>query len=552
MSSSTKTKNKTKLKPKTKSKKIMIKKKKKVKKVVKKQVKDKKIVKSYLGSRGYVLIKKHFDAELIADLKNELYASPYKPGDYGNGDDNEPFPIYMENPNKLYMPRYFGLEHFDTPDEYRVPDGTDINIEFKGNLRPHQLKPVNTCLNAFSGNGEGQRNGSGGGGGIISLGCGQGKTVIALNIIAQVKKRTLVIVNKEFLMNQWIERIQQFLPDAQIGRIQQKKVEIEGKDVVIGMLQSLSMKDYGIGAFDSFGLVVYDECHLVPCRVFSKILLKLNCKRHLGLSATPNRADGMTKVIKMFIGDIIYKNIQRTFCGNILVNRFVIQSDNEHYTKEVMNYRKQPIMATMINNITEFGKRTKIILDILKVLVKEKGEKRQILILSNRRNHLAEMKKFVDTHKIATTGYYIGGMKQKDLKLSEDAQVIFGTFSMADTGLDIKTLNTLILASPKSNIEQSVGRIMRKKHDFVLKIIDIVDDFSVFSNQGRKRMTLYKREMKRYRKEYGEDSFKIKTNIVDEDGFVKDTYFTEPGQRGGRKKKNTIDLKTAGCLFSKN
>ena len=254
-------------------------------------------------------------------------------------------------------------------------------------------------------------------------------------------------------------------------------------------------------------------------------------------------------------------------------------------------------MATMINNVTEFGKRTKIIIDILKVLVKEHiikylkkvneefiefrtknkyiipdlsnivleylenddnedlectKNKRQILILSNRRNHLQIMKEFIDNNNIATTGYYVGGMKAKDLKKSEEAQIIFGTFSMADTGLDIKTLNTLILASPKSNIEQSVGRIMRKKHDFVLKIIDIVDNFSVFINQSKKRLTLYKREMNRYRKEYGEESFKIMTNMVDEDGFVKDMYYTEPTAKAlrGSKKKDSFDPKTAGCLFN--
>ena len=79
------------------------------------------------------------------------------------------------------------------------------------------------------------------GGGLLELGCGGGKTVLALNIISRLKK-DLVIVHKSFLLNQWVERIEQFLPNSKIGRIQGQTVDIKGKDIVIGMLQSLSMK----------------------------------------------------------------------------------------------------------------------------------------------------------------------------------------------------------------------------------------------------------------------------------------------------------------------
>ena len=85
-------------------------------------------------------------------------------------------------------------------------------------------------------------------------------TVIGLNIASQLKKKTLIIVHKEFLLNQWIERIKMFLPDAQVGRIQAKTFDIAGKDIVIGMLQTLSMKDFEEDAFDSFGTAIVDEC----------------------------------------------------------------------------------------------------------------------------------------------------------------------------------------------------------------------------------------------------------------------------------------------------
>ena len=95
-------------------------------------------------------------------------------------------------------------------------------------------------------------------------------------------------------------------------------------------------------------------------------------------------------------------------------------------------------------------------------------------------------------------GYYIGGMKQKDLDISETKAIILGTFSMSSEALDIPELNTLFMTTPKSNIEQSVGRILRKTHEIRPLIIDIKDNFRPFVNQCNKRKYIY---------------FKIKSNI---------------------------------------
>ena len=64
-----------------------------------------------------------------------------------------------------------------------------------------------------------------------------------------------------------------------------------------------------------------------------------------------------------------------------------------------------------------------------------------------------------------TVGYYVGGMKEKDLKISETKTVILATYSMAAEALDIKTLTTLFLLTPKTDVQQAVGRI------FVLNIV---------------------------------------------------------------------------------
>ena len=84
-------------------------------------------------------------------------------------------------------------------------------------------------------------------------------------------------------------------------------------------------------------------------------------------------------------------------------------------------------------------------------------------------------------------------MKEKELKLSESKKVLLGTYSMSSEGMDIPSLNTLILASPKSDIEQSIGRIQRKAHELTPRIFDIIDDFSTFGNQKNKRISLYRK-----------------------------------------------------------
>ena len=145
-------------------------------------------------------------------------------------------------------------------------------------------------------------------GGIISVPCGWGKTIMALYLISKLKRKTMIIVHKEFLLNQWIKRIEEFLPEARIGIIQAAKVDYQNKDIVIGMLQSLSSKEYDVDkVFGDFGFTVVDECHHIAAEVFSRSLPKVNSYFSLGLSATPKRADGLSHVFESYLGPMVYK-----------------------------------------------------------------------------------------------------------------------------------------------------------------------------------------------------------------------------------------------------
>ena len=112
-------------------------------------------------------------------------------------------------------------------------------------------------------------------------------------------------------MDQWKTRIKEFLPSARVGIIQGETVDIDQKDIVLGMLQSISMKEYPNSLFQEFGFTILDEVHHLSAEVFSRALFKIVTLYMLGLSATMGRKDGLTHVFKMFLGDIVYSKKKR-------------------------------------------------------------------------------------------------------------------------------------------------------------------------------------------------------------------------------------------------
>ena len=146
----------------------------------------------------------------------------------------------------------------------------------------------------------------------------------------------------------------------------------------------------------------------------------------------------------------------------------------------------------MISKLCEYNHRTEFILKILSDLLEENPDQ-QVMILAHNKNILKYLHDAIAHRNIATVGYYIGGMKEAALKETESKKVVIATYAMAAEALDIKTLTTLIMATPKTDIEQSIGRILRDKHSNPI-VIDIVDVHQLFKNQWQKRKAFYKRE----------------------------------------------------------
>ena len=440
---------------------------------------------TYLGQKGFTIPKNELTQDQIEEIKKDLTIRPFVPG--GPKVATVTFPAYRESPLKLYVPHYYGVEHFGEPKTVKVSEGGNIDqsVIFTGSLRDIQINVSDTYINHVTKKGYG--------GGLIELACGMGKTVIGLNIISRLMKKTLIIVHKEFLMNQWIERIEQFLPKARVGKIQGAVIDIEGKDIVIGMLQSLSMKDYDSSVFDTFGLTIIDEVHHISSEVFSNSLFKIVTKYMLGLSATMNRKDGTTKVFKMFLGPIVFTG-KREEQFNVEVRGIEYQTNDDQFNEVATDFRGNVAHSTMITKLCSYNRRSEFILKVLQDLFIENPEQ-QVMILAHNKSLLKYLYDAVEHRKIAegSVGYYVGGMKESSLKETEGKRIVIATYAMAAEALDIKTLSTLIMATPKTDIEQSVGRILREKHKQPI-VVDIIDTHEPFQNQWNKRKQFYKKE----------------------------------------------------------
>jgi superfamily II DNA or RNA helicase len=423
----------------------------------------------YLGKKGYTIFKSELSGLQIKKIKQDLTVKPF------SSHSNEPsYPVYRESETKMYVPRYYGIEHFGKV-ESKCSMGEEIDVPFEGNLFDYQkeitLKFIKTAKET--------------GGGLLDVEPGKGKTVMGLHIISQLKRKTLVVVHKTFLMNQWLERIQTFLPNAKVGRIQGDIIDVEGKDIVLGMLQSLSNKPYPSEMWDSFGLCVFDECHHLSAEVFSNVMIQIVTPYNLGLSGTMTRKDGLSKVFKYFIGPVVHKEKSDL---ETEVHVKCVQFQNEDLFEHVKtDFKGQPLYSCLISKLNHPDRNDKIVTVLKREL--EIQPHQQVMILSHTKQMIHDLYKRIELFE-PSVGYYLGGMKEEHLKESESKKIILGTYAMASEGLDIKTLTTLFLVTPKSDVCQSVGRILRSK-DHKPLVVDFLDEASVFESQYQKRKKYY-------------------------------------------------------------
>ena len=433
---------------------------------------------TYLGAKGYSIRKLNLPVEEQELIRRDLTIRPFVPKT--SMAKAVAFPVYRESQRKMYMPRFYGMQHYGKPDEIKLSSGIDIDLSFHGRLRNYQRVLVSEYLKRAKNTGCG----------LIDADCGGGKTCCAIYILAKYKKKTLIIVHKEFLLRQWKERLEQFLPGVRIGRIQGPVIDVDNKDVVIGMLQSLSMKEYPQSLFGGFGFTIVDEVHHISAEVFSRALFKGVTQYMLGLSATMNRTDGLTRVFKMFMGPVL-ATWRRGPQRNVTVKAISYRSSEPDYAKEVYNFKGHINFVAMIGKLCKFQKRSDFLLKIIKDAW-EADRSQQIMVIAHQKIMLKYLHDAIEDSGFATVGYYIGGMKEQGLKNSEGKNIIIATYKMAEEALDIKSLTTIVMGTPKKDVRQAVGRILRTKGKKL--VIDIIDQHTIFQRHWNLRRRWYKRQ----------------------------------------------------------
>jgi superfamily II DNA or RNA helicase len=421
----------------------------------------------------------------LDELRKTLTVKPMVPKVFVSNPNAVPrYKVYGEAPDCLYLPKHFGIAKFGlySSTTRDVPQTPAEFWTFAGSLRPIQLPVVDAFLKPEPHDG------------ILSLHTGGGKTVCALYIASQLKLPTLVIVHNSFLRDQWDERVKMFLPNARIGRIQGDLCEIEGKDVIIAMLQTLSMKTIPILNFRPLGLVIVDECHHIASEVFVQALPKVTSKYMLGLSATPSRKDGLMFVANWFLGPLLYtSDTGDKEDKGVHVEVYEYKNDDPVFNEIVYNAQGVMFTSLMINKLAECEDRTKWLVGILVDILEEEPQ-RQVLVLTDRVQHTKDLLAALPDGLRASAA-----ILSTDVKAAARAEfcatktILLATYAMCKEGFDVPTLNTLLMATPRPDVDQIVGRILRVEksarttHPLILDIVD-----PQFRRQFQARNALYK------------------------------------------------------------
>ncbi len=393
---------------------------------------------------------------------------------------NDPFPkkfkVFLESPTRLVVPLQWARAAL-APFRPRWRDargpGEDARLDFRGSLRPSLRQPeaVQAVLDSWEACG----------GAMLCLPVGFGKTLCALYLASVVKKKTLVLVHKAFLKDQWVERVGDFLPGARVTEVQGDVCDTSG-DVVVAMIQTLVSRRYPPTTFSACGVVIIDESHHLAAQAFSRSMWGLCAPRVLGLSATPERKDGLVRVVSWFAGPIAFR-VRRENQDTTRV-KIVRYTCAEFDGPPPVNRRGDVCFTTIITRLAENAHRTQAVAREAADLA---AQGRDVLVLTHRRQHAKDLAEAVAALGVQV-GTYMGGDKQ-----APDTKVIVATYALTSEGFDLPRLNALVLATPASDVEQSCGRVMRGSSTRGALIVDWVDQWGVCFAQHAKRRGFYKR-----------------------------------------------------------
>ncbi|MBI5421318.1 MAG: DEAD/DEAH box helicase family protein [Parcubacteria group bacterium] len=335
--------------------------------------------------------------------------------------------------------------------------------------------------------------------GVIVAPSGSGKTIIGLELVARRQLPTLILVHRKQLLDQWIERAQTFLgiAKAHIGQYSGTKKKL-GKQITVGLLQSLARKGDLSELKDKFGTIIIDECHHIPATTFREVIAQLNPKYIYGLTATPKRKHNDEKLIYVYIGDII---------ARMEASDIEPVSDLPHQPPEVLIHTTTlavPFRFTtdhfqLLAKVVCFdtARNQMIAEDILNKI----SDGKRLLVLSERKEHLEILAMYLKgkCETIVISGDDSAPKRKSKLKQIEGGhyQVILSTDQFFGEGLDIRNISCLILAFPFSfegKLVQYVGRLRNISEQKI--IVDYRDAQIPFLEKQFKQRERYYKKLK--------------------------------------------------------
>jgi superfamily II DNA or RNA helicase len=402
-------------------------------------------------------------------------------------DNLAPVPVYRETKDFFGIPRHYRDFRRRTQSyEDRRSDGLPISFSLRHGLRARQEVVLSKFHKALE---------IGTTGFLVVSGTGTGKTVMALNMLAKLGRTALVVVPREHIVEQWIERILEHtsLTRDDIGIVQQDRCEYEGKAIAIGMIHSLARDKY-TNEFKRWpGALVIDEVHVTGAETFSKVVSMFPSRYRIGLSATPKRQDGMEVVFQMAIAEAVIEAPSGT---DVIPKVAMVAYDKPVGGTAKLQYVTQALSrrGVLISALASDFRRNVLIASLT---AKTAKSGRRVLVLSDRKNQLEVLKDILT----ATHGFDpfdVGIFTQETPEsarphILKNCQIILATYGMMSMAVDVPDLSGLVFATPQSQVTQSVGRVLRQcsgKKDPV--VIDIVDtSYAETTRWARKRERTY-------------------------------------------------------------
>lgn len=364
--------------------------------------------------------------------------------------ENRPSPVrqeWFDMGDYLWLPRAWGRQHAPDAIEDLPTWERKIRFESRVTLRDHQHAAVAAIV-------EGERMKEG----ILGMNVGRGKTVVSLHALSLLKTGpVLVVVPNGMLMAQWLERIEQVLSHVEggVGQVGGGKDDWEGRGLVVGTIQTLALQDMGKSFYDYFETAIIDEGHTTAADKYSRVFWKFPGRR-LVLTATPDRKDGLGKVLRLHAGPVLF--VDKTTDLPLKVLQFIDTGEKSSWMNSESPYYWKQIVAP---RLSQRPTRQAVAIDLV---VRAIAKSRTVLVLGD---YVKELEALADqaTKKGLKVGLVIGktkmGVRMEEI---EGKQVTFATSSLAKVGLDYPPFDTLILLYPvvdKNMLQQAFGRIQR-------------------------------------------------------------------------------------------